>query len=208
MRSSFRIVVVFLIIGILVVLVWAHQGFLPDTEVPYAIEPSDDRLVYTTQDFGFSFKYPKEFELREDLEQIPWEFGAFMNIRPLVRIAIPKVTMQGTNLSEAGIDVVATRDARAVAECLVPSEFEAHGEKVIGGQVFTAFTQSGAGAGNFYEIASYRRIAGDSCLVFDLFIHSTSIDNYDPAQGIREFDRNATIGALESIVNTYTVIPR
>ncbi len=208
MKSILRIVIVLCIIGTLAVLVLLYQRSLLDVGVPQVAGPSDDRLVYTTQDFGFSFKYPKDFELREDLEQVPWEFGALMNTRPLVRISIPKETTRGSNLSEAGVDVIAVRDEQKIRDCLAPPEFEVHGQKVIGGQVFTAFTQSGAAAGNFYEIASYRRIAGDVCLVFDLFMHSISIANYDPAQGIREFNRNATIGALESIVNTYTVIPQ
>jgi hypothetical protein len=43
------------------------------------------------------------------------------------------------------------------------------------------------------------------CIAVRYFIHSTSIGNYDPNAGVREFDREALLGAFDQIRRSLTL---
>ncbi len=91
--------------------------------------------------------------------------------------------------------------------CMVATNGEKRtGVVTINGQQFTKVTSSGAGAGNFYDTTSYRTIRDGDCYSVEYTIHSTNIHNYDPSQGIKDFDEPAVKNLLENIVKSFTFL--
>ena len=72
------------------------------------------------------------------------------------------------------------------------------------GMDYTKLTVSDAGAGNFYDVTSYRMIKDSQCYALEYTIHSTNIGNYSPDQGITEFDKTKIQTILESIVKSFS----
>lgn len=77
------------------------------------------------------------------------------------------------------------------------------GTKVIDGFDFTKFTLNNAGAGNFYDTASYRGIVNGDCYVLEQTIHSTNIGNYPSSQGVKEFNKTLIQDDLDKILNSF-----
>ncbi len=163
---------------------------------------------YWSPGYLFMFEHPKDWTIDDKRLLAPWENGAMMKLPEAVRVAAPESWRAGTNFAEAGIDFIVSDNTKAVAECAAPPDFaDTHISKKVGGINFEQFTQNGAGAGNFYGITSYRGISDGKCYVADLYIHSSNIGNYDPSQGIKEFDKIAVTNALESVFETFRVFP-
>lgn len=64
-------------------------------------------------------------------------------------------------------------------------------------------TSTDAAAGNRYETTTYKKIYDGDCYIFESVIHSTNLGNYDPSQGIKEFDHDRVKSDLEEIVESF-----
>lgn len=163
--------------------------------------------VYENTTEGFSFSYPKEFNLadEETLSNQSWDFNSTSAGNLLVRVLIPKSIEPNTNFGEAVFDVGVSTSSIDIKNCLVPpiGNFVEVSTSTINGENYTVFNYSDAGAGNRYDIESLRAIHNNQCFVLESMIHSSNIGNYSPDQGIKEFDRNFVNSILNNIVSTF-----
>ncbi len=113
-----------------------------------------------------------------------------------------------TNFSEATFTIGTSADPSAVQTCTTfnpgGGPATAPTKKTINGTVFTVLHSADAAAGNRYDTTSYRVVRNSQCYVMEYTIHSTAIGNYDPSQGIKEYDRTSVEGVMDQIVNSFT----
>ncbi len=170
-------------------------------------EVDKDINQFQNQSGLFSFKYPKIFSIsggdlgytqmwRQNTTTLGTEFVVF---------SIPKSYQPQTNFGDAKFTVGASSDPDAVAKCLVG---DGYGEKIeqvtVNGINYTKLNYSDAGAGNFYDVTSYRTIRDSQCYAIEYTIHSMNIGNYSPDQGIKEFDKIKIQSILDGTVNSFS----
>lgn len=111
---------------------------------------------------------------------------------------------RGTNLSEVMFLAGGSADAGMLARCTEPaSEAEQYlGTETIGSTEFHKSITTGIGLGHIYDRIIYRTVQGDVCYEIVFLIHYTSMGVYDPALGIKEFDRQAILEKLEQVLAT------
>lgn len=102
----------------------------------------------------------------------------------LATISIPRGYLPQTNFSEAKLMITFSSGAT---------------DATCSGTTNT----SDAGAGNFYETTTSKKIYDGDCYTFEYVIHSTNIYNYDPDQGIKVFDKAKVKGELESVIKSF-----
>ena len=102
----------------------------------------------------------------------------------LARVKVLKSHMPSTNFSEAEFTITSTSGATDTT-CSGRSD------------------SAEAAAGNRYETTTIKKIYDGDCYVFEYIIHSTNIQNYDPSQGIKEFDKKKMVADLEDIVLSF-----
>lgn len=134
---------------------------------------AEELKTYTDPEGVFSFKYPLGFE-------VSGREGAIVS-----EINIPKSYMPKTNFSDAKLTINWSNQPSDIKNC--------HGET----------NTSDAGAGNFYETTTVKRIYDGDCYSFEYTIHSTNIGNYDPSQGIKEFDKVKIKSDLNGVINSF-----
>jgi hypothetical protein len=64
-------------------------------------------------------------------------------------------------------------------------------------------TTQEAAAGNLYETTTVKKIYDGDCYTFEYVIHSTNIGNYDPGQGITEFDKAEVKEDFDDIIDSF-----
>ena len=128
---------------------------------------------------------------------------------------IPRSFQPKTNFSEATFVVGSSADPKSIELCLRASNGEtpgynpevanpvSAGRVTINGVAFSKYNLGDAGAGNYYDTTSYRTMRDGVCYAVEYTIHSTNIGNYDPSQGISEFDRAKVQGILEDIAKSF-----
>jgi hypothetical protein len=123
-------------------------------------------------------------------------------------VHIPKSFLPNTNFGEAKFTVGTSVDPDAIKNCLISDNgnMGTTSEVTIGSRKFTKITFSDAGAGNFYDTASYRTVYNNQCYAIEYTIHSSNIQNYSPDQGIKEFDKGKITSVLESISQSFKFI--
>ncbi|MFZ2484621.1 MAG: hypothetical protein WAX80_00230 [Minisyncoccia bacterium] len=105
----------------------------------------------------------------------------------LARVTVPKAYMPNTNFSDAVLAINWTSGGT---------------DATCSGRVTTA---EGA-AGNLYETTTIKKIYDGDCYTFEYIIHSTNIGNYDPSQGITEFDKKKIQDNLEEIISSFSFL--
>lgn len=173
------------------------------------------KYIFTDEAQTFAFAYPKAFTLVGDPIGFTtqWRENATTNGDRLVTVVIPKSFMPKTNFSEATFTVGTSADPASMDLCLRASNGEVEASPVanpvsagnfsINGVKFSKYKLGDAAAGNFYDTTSYRTKRNGLCYAVEYTIHSTNIGNYDPSQGITEFDRAKIQGLLEEIVQSF-----
>ncbi len=162
--------------------------------------------VFTDQGKTISFSYPKESVLSGgDIGYTQsWRTNTQSLGIVLAKVTIPKSTQPETNFSEAVFTVGTSSDATEVKNCLIPRNGErAKGIIVIDGVTYNKITLTEAGAGNYYDTTSYRVIKNNQCYAVEYTIHSTNFASYDPNLGIKEFDTQKVVNALETMVGSF-----
>lgn len=171
------------------------------SSTPSEIISGIQNVTYTNSQLGFTVQYPAT--------AIPSasDISAFLALTqtPVTSFVLPDSMYEGTNLAEAGVYVGATTSPAIVSACTQPSanlNEKSLGTVTINSTDFAVFTSADAGAGNFYESRSYRRVNNGTCLEFNELLHSGNIANYTPGQVV-EFDHAKFSGILDAIVRTY-----
>jgi Tfp pilus assembly protein PilW len=181
-----------------------------DVSTPAQIQINNTK-IFTASNGSFSFNYNDAFSVNpgDGVFTTDWELNNLKkNGLLLATVTIPRSYMPQTNFSEAKLTFGKSSDTNAIKNCLVDNS----GTKIVGqpatvsGYPFTKFIFSDAGAGNFYDTTSYKGIVGGDCYVVEYTIHSTNIGNYDPSQGITEFDKTKITKDMESVVRSLRFI--
>ncbi len=203
--TNFWVIVAFAVIVILAIFAFTHKTPAPIYQPPVP-QPS------TTQTFidsssTFSFVYPKEFSVVSSnfSSADSWMQNSTADGNLLAVLTIPRSYQPNTNFSEAKLTVGKSSKASAVKSCLQMTNGNGISKSTvnINGTTYTKFNYSDAGAGNFYDVTSYRTIRGAECYAVEYTIHSTNIGNYSPDQGITEFDKAKVQNTLETIVQSF-----
>lgn len=173
----------------------------PVQEVPI-VEPDLSKGIFTTP--TFTFEYDTEVIANDYNETSPWRTNSQTPGDFHVGILIPGSIQPNTNFREAKFTVGSSADSEALTSCLVPTNGErAKGEVVINGALFKKITLSEGAAGNYYDTTSYRTIYNGKCYAIDYTIHSLNIRNYSPEQNIQEFNTQAIVNILETMVQSF-----
>lgn len=135
-----------------------------------------------------------------------WMLSASTSGIVLAKAVLSKSFQPSTNFSTATLTIGTSADPSAVATCLTfnPSRntSAAPTTETINGTTYTVLRSSDAGAGNRYDTTSYRSLRGNQCYAVEYTVHSTNLGNYDPKQGITEFDVAAVTAVLQGIVRS------
>jgi len=156
----------------------------------------------------FSFSYPNIFILSGgDMGYSQnWAVNSDKLGLLLVFVNIPKSFMPvKTNFGEAKFTVGTSADSDTIKNCLSYS-YSGVGttsEVIINNRKFTKINFTDVGAGNYYDTTSYRTIYNEQCYVIEYTIHSSSIYNYSPDQGIKTFDKDKIDHVLEGILGSF-----
>ncbi len=136
-----------------------------------------------------------------------WMVNASSSGLILAKATLGKSFQPDTNFSEGTFTVGTSADPSAVATCLTynptggpvtPSTVQTNN-----GTKFSVLHSNDAAAGNRYDTTSYRTVRNNQCYAIEYTIHSTAIGNYDPKQGITEFDQTAVMDVLNGIVESF-----
>ncbi|HTX86869.1 MAG TPA: MliC family protein [Candidatus Nanoarchaeia archaeon] len=173
---------------------------------------SGDTSVYTDEENTFSFSYPNKFILSggEIGFSQDWSYNSSSSGSLLAVVDIPRSFMPGTNFGEAKFSVGASDDPAALKNCLKSNygKFGTSTKVTVGDRKFTKITFADAGAGNFYDITSYRTVYNGQCYAVESLIHYSDIGNYPPDQGIKQFDRLKISLVLESMARSFKLLPQ
>jgi hypothetical protein len=159
--------------------------------------------TYTDPTYGFSMDY--DIHLKQsnpsDDAALPWRYNTETVGTRVVTLRLPKDFQPHTNFGEGVVSVGVSADPVAVKECMVPTNGEVLAPEQ--NKAFTVFISSDAGAGNFYEVTSYRTIYEGRCIALERLIHSTNIGNYDEDRNIKEFDRASVVEILDRAIQSF-----
>jgi hypothetical protein len=167
--------------------------------------------TYTDAEKTFSFSYPNQFILSggEIGFSQDWNYNASSSGMLLAVVNIPRSFMPGTNFGEAKFSVGTSADPSAVKGCLTSDfgNFATTTKVTIGNRVFTKIVYTDVGAGNYYDVTSYRTVYNGQCYAVESLIHSSNILNYSPDQGIKQFDRLKISLVLEGMAQSFKILP-
>ncbi len=185
--------------------VWPGAAYYSDV----AAWQTDQRM-----DAGFSIAYPLDFSVDDRYgagaaqTTTDWRFSA-NGVPGSIRliITIPAALEPQTNFRDARLTVGDSAAPAAVASCLTPDIPAGPGAKsattTINGVPFSVFTFGDAGAGNLYQVTSYRTIHAGRCYAVEYAIHSAQIGNYPAEYGLRPFDQAFVADILDRMARTF-----
>lgn len=184
----------------------------PSQTLPQVI-PGVPSSLYRNDSLGFTIAYPSATPTPTDPSPTALQtsgFEGYLSVTqtPVVGFPLPMSLMSGTNLGEAGVYIGATTSPAVVAKCTQTSTAAGEtsaGDMVVDGASFTVTTSTGVGAGNTYEMISYRTVHNDACIEVVELLHSLNIANYPPGT-VSEFDRAKFSGILDNLVQTFVLI--
>ncbi len=168
--------------------------------------------TYTDSVKTFSITYPKEFIFvaggakNAAVPTQQWMNGSTAKGSVLATVFIPRMFQPKTNFSEATVNVGVSSDKIAILSCTSPQPNAgqvAIGNATINNVPFTIISSTDAGAGNLYDVTSYRTVYKNKCYNIETVIHSTNIGNYSPDQGITAYDKDTVQKTLDEIVNSF-----
>lgn len=169
-----------------------------ETQTPIKTQPVvETHTTYTNEMFGYKITYPKTFtQLDSKIENAD------------LSLAFPTTFTEGTNLSEAKVNVSAHKEIKIPSEpaCLTHpytsqplTEFVMHA-----GEKFYTYNVEDAGAGQRYNYRGYQILKDNVCYTVVMLLHSSAIENYDVVNRPIAFDNLAVVAAFDSIFATFT----
>lgn len=209
------------VVVVIIVIIWAFLYFFayPPTPLPSVstnTPTSTNSAVTTGPGAGgatttlmgpgnsFSFDYPSQFTVSAgNSSTTQWMQNTTVPGTILAQVTMPPSLQPNTNFQGATFTVGTSNKSSAVSNCLVQKNGNASSSVVtINGTSFTRITYGDAGAGNFYDIVSYRTVHDNACYALEYVIHSTNIQNYPPGT-ITQFDQSSVQSMLESMVQSF-----
>ena len=155
---------------------------------------SGTQLTYENAIYGFMFSYPSMYQTQSsDTTKTPaWSYFSTDPGSLAVTVAIPQSLEPGTNFGDAKFTVGEDASASALSTCLAPvvSNIATRTTQTINGITYTVIESTDAGAGNLYDISSFRTIHDAECFAMEFDIHSANIQNYGPSSGVTQFDKD------------------
>lgn len=159
---------------------------------------------------GWSIAYPIDFDVNDNYSVTPvddWRQGnpGGPGLKPFT-LAIPKAFEPQTNFNEATLSVGTSDNNKAIMQCLVPETTDNQSTtftKMINGTLFTVFHLTDVGAGNIYEMTSYRTLHAGQCWAVEYTIHSSEIGNYPQEYQLKPLDGAKLHDVLDRIVGTF-----
>ena len=172
---------------------------------------TDEANTFINASHRFSFRHTNDMTISggSAMYDTNWRnntttFGQRFIVGTVEQDAQPK-----TNFSRAIFTIGTSSDPQAMHDCIIATNGEQpKGEIVINSIIYNKFTLIDAGAGNYYNTTSYRALRDGQCYAIEYTIHSTNIANYDPAQGIEEFNMQAIGSILELAARSVTFLPK
>ncbi|MFZ2804167.1 MAG: MliC family protein [Patescibacteria group bacterium] len=169
--------------------------------------------TFTDQGQTFSFTYPSNLTVSGGgvgyTSDWSYNFATTTGLL-LAEVDLPSSMQPNTNLVDAKLTVGTSADTEAIATCLTqPSGYQqtpSSAPVTVNGVTFTKFISGDNGAGNIYDITSYRTLRNSQCYAVEYVIHSGNIGNYDPSAGISMFDEQAIQNTMEGIVQSFTFL--
>lgn len=166
--------------------------------------------TFTDQSKTFSIAYPVVAVLsggEGDYTQ-SWMQSATTSGLLLAKLLIPRAFEPNTNFLDAQLTVGASADPSAVAACAKsPSNENVKQEEAsINGVKFSKVRYSDAGAGNIYDVTSYRTVRSDQCYAVEFVVHTTHVENYPKSAGITAYDDAKIRGVLDTAVQSFTFL--
>lgn len=165
---------------------------------------------FASEAYGISIQYPgfAAADAGAGTPSLGWQSGSEIAGTVIVEITIPKTFEPDTNFGDARLVVGRSADAKAVANCLKPMASAIKtpvSHKTVNGIDYTIVEGSDAGAGNYYDIVSWRAVKDKACYSIDQIIHSTNLANYPPEIGIKAFDQQRVRNVFDQMTATLTI---
>jgi hypothetical protein len=166
-----------------------------------AVVPADWKVVSSAKG-GFTIAFPKKLDGKET---DPSATGMTPGVR--FSLDVPDSFEPKTNFGNATLTVGASGGKAALAQCMKQEETD--GDPVrpknvdLNGAPFTVFSSTNMGCGSAQDTTSYRIVHAGQCYAVNYTISSANINNYDPADHIKNFDDSKVTALMESIVATF-----
>jgi hypothetical protein len=155
----------------------------------------------------FSFSYPAFVSVSNGSAVSPndWSHGATVPGKVLAFGTIFPTFEPHTNFANATFSVGSSADPAALATCLQAQTGSGATKSAVtlGGVPFAKFRSNDAGAGNFYDLTSYRTIHHKTCYAIEYLIHSLNIGNFPTGSGIAAFDDAKVHGLLGAMAASF-----
>lgn len=175
----------------------------------YQQTPPTDVTTYVSPKEKFEISYPNRFvtvattDHRKLVSDASYPGTA--KLADFIGIYIPQSEFPKTNFSEAEVDVYAMTNTSCDPQDFVMDNQAPIVPVTINGRTFQMGEITGAGAGNRYDTIFYQTKVGATCYAMTATTHTTVLENYDPALGVKEFDSDRLAALLMSIVNSFMI---
>ncbi len=167
-------------------------------------------LTFSDSVHHVNFQYPPDMALQSFTNgsgSPSWSANSSTGGTLISDVILDKSFEPNTNFQDVRFTVGSSTDVTAIAQCANAQNGEvALGTTLINGVFFSKFSLGDAGAGNFYDTTSYRTIYNNECYAVEYTIHTTNIGNYDPSQGISEYNKTPIVTKLEAVVQSFKFI--
>ena len=181
-----------------------------DTQTSITVGTSPDTstdLTFSDSVHHVNFQYPSDMALQSFTNgsgSPSWSANSSTGGTLISDVVLDKSFEPNTNFQEVKFTVGSSTDVTAIAQCANAQNGEvAQGTTSINGVFFSKFSLGDAGAGNFYDTTSYRTIYNNECYAVEYTIHTTNIGNYDPSQGISNYNKTPITTLLESVAQSF-----
>lgn len=171
------------------------------------VTPSTSGMsTYTDGSSLFSFTYPTQFTVSGgDMGYTQnWRSEATSSGMEFAVVTVPSSVQPKTNFAGAVFTFGTSADPAAVKGCLT----DGNGNPIkgttttINGVPFTKLSYGDAGAGNLYDITSYRTVRNNQCYAAEYVVHSTQLGNYPPSAGVSAFNSSTIRSMLDGIAHS------
>jgi hypothetical protein len=203
--NGLLILVSILLVGGILWYIIASTGDSYKAPASVNVVPESNEGLYTDETYGFSLRYDKRLAVSsvENNSDKSWSINTAVPGKRIVTLTLSRDFLPNTNFSDGTVSVGASNEDAALENCLVAENGEKGVTVPLPDPTFKVLEQTGAGAGNFYEVRSYRTLRNGYCIALERMIHSTNIFNYDPSQNITEFDRAAVEDILDRVIYSF-----
>lgn len=211
MNTFWKILGIIIVLGLIATGLYFIFRQMP-VSMPVKTEGKKSVMTFTDPVHGVSFDHVSDMAVTGikpgDTWTENWRADAQSLGLVIAKGTIDRSVRPKTNFAGATFTVGESNDPSAISSCLAARNGEsAAGSVAINGVNFSKFNLGDAGAGNRYDTTSYRAIRDGRCFALEYMIHSTNIGNYDPSQGISQFDKVAVTADLETSVLGFAFLP-